>query len=303
MSYPVVPPNPRVTSAISEQRDAARKELAALMDSHLAELASRIQEECQAEAAERAEAARRASIEEVQRAVRRFEQCENRQQWAAALLDSVAGFCSRGALWIVSARSLRPLPGGDEIPLTDAPALAAAIDSRDTVVTLATPSELSSAIAVLFDAVSCAILPVLVRERAAAVLVAAGEHMDVNGLEAMASLAGATLGRLARTAPPLPAGELLPEDEQGLHLRAQRLARVRVAEIRLYSAEAVRRGRDAKRLYAELKDEIDSARAAYEREFLPAPPPLPDYLHLELVRTLAHEDFAALGESYPGPLV
>jgi hypothetical protein len=126
--------------------------------------------------------------------------------------------------------------------------------------------------------------------------------MDVNGLEAMASLAGAALDRLARNTRPLPAGEALSEEEQGLHLHAQRFARVRVAEIRLYSSEAVRRGRDEKRIYAELKDEIDEARAAYEREFLPAPPSLPDYLHLELIRTLAHEDVAVLGEDYPGPL-
>jgi hypothetical protein len=329
MSYPAVQPNSRVTSAISDQRDAARKELSALnagwqehilrvVEGRFTELASRIQEEFQAEVADRVAAARRGSIDEVHRAVRRFEQCESQQQWAAALLDSVSGFCLCAALWTVSARSLRPLRAagvaegapfaGLEIPLAGAPALAAAVESRDTVVTLATPAELSSAIAVLFDAASCAILPVVVRERAAAVLVAVGEQMDVNGLEAMASLAGAALGRLARTAPPPPAEESVPrpvlsEEEQGLHCRAQRFARVRVAEIRLYRSEAVRRGRAGKRLYMELRDEIDSARAAYEREFLPAPPSLPDYLHLELVRTLANEDHAALGDDYPGPLV
>ena len=61
-------------------------------------------------------------------------------------------------------------------------------------------------------------------------------------------------------------------------------------------------GRAAKRLYALLKEEIDAARAAYARELLRASPFMPDYLHAELIRTLANDDTAGLGEEYPGPL-
>jgi len=97
-------------------------------------------------------------------------------------------------------------------------------------------------------------------------------------------------------------GPNVSKEEEKLHLRAQRFARVRAAEIRLYKAQAVEDGRARKKLYSELKEEIDSARAAYRREYLRASASMPDYLHLELVRTLANEEVAALGEEYPGPL-
>jgi hypothetical protein len=97
-------------------------------------------------------------------------------------------------------------------------------------------------------------------------------------------------------------GPNVPREEEKLHLLAQRFARVRAAEIRLYKSQAVEDGRARKKLYSELKEEIDSARAAYEREYLRRSASMPDYLHLELVRTLANEEVAALGEEYPGPL-
>jgi hypothetical protein len=112
----------------------------------------------------------------------------------------------------------------------------------------------------------------------------------------MAALAGMVLERRAH-APERKA----PQDEAA-HLRAQRFARVRAAEILLYKAQAVHDGRAGKNLYGELKEEIDSARAAFEREYLRASDAMPDYLHLELLRTLANEDVSLLGEEYPGPL-
>jgi hypothetical protein len=282
---------------ISDQRERVRQDLAALNASWEGQIVRAVE----ARLAEAASEARRASVEEIHRAVRRFERCESRPQWAAALLDSVPGFCARAALWTVSADILLPLRAfglaedafaAMEIPLGCAPALATAIRLRETVVALATPAEFSVSLAVLFDSVSCAVLPVVARGRTIAVLAAAGEQMDVNGLETMASLAGAAFERLAHTGPPL------PDEEPALHLRAQQFARVRVAEMRLHNSEAVLRGRRDKRLYTELREEIDAARADYAGEF----PALPDYLHLELVRTLANENHASLGEDYPGPL-
>jgi hypothetical protein len=93
-----------------------------------------------------------------------------------------------------------------------------------------------------------------------------------------------------------------PKEQEDLHLCAQRFARVRVAEMRLYKSQAVVRGRAAGHLYAELKEEIDSARDVFERDYLSRSASLPDYLHLELVGTLAHNDAGSLGEEYPGPL-
>jgi hypothetical protein len=94
-----------------------------------------------------------------------------------------------------------------------------------------------------------------------------------------------------------------PSGDAALHMRARRLARVKVAEMRLYQARAVARGRAGRNLYAELRNEIDSARQQFQREFFSAGPSMVDYLHQELVRTLANDDEALLGEDYPGPLV
>lgn len=329
MSSPAAEQNSRIVSAILRERDAARQQLSAawqlqvfrvedvlargwqehvgrVFEERFAELAARIEREFAAETGERVAAelaaAARQGAEEFNRAVRRFASWESQEQWAAALLDSVSGFCSRAALFLVGPHSLHGLRAfsGLDVPLEEAPAVGAAIASRDTLVTLPTAAELSSGIAGLFEAGRCAVLPVVARERVVAVLLAAGEPIETSGLEAMAVLAGAALERRGRPDP-------LPEtvqsaEEEALFLRAQRFARVRVAEIRLAKSREVVEGRAAKRLYALLKEEIDVARVAYAREFLQASPFMPDYLHAELIRTLANEDLAALGEDYPGPL-
>jgi hypothetical protein len=87
------------------------------------------------------------------------------------------------------------------------------------------------------------------------------------------------------------------------NLRAQRFARVRVAEIQLYHAAAMKNGRAARDVYRALKTEMDAARDAYRENFLTPIDGTADYLHAEFVRTLANDDAALLGPGYPGPLV
>jgi hypothetical protein len=90
---------------------------------------------------------------------------------------------------------------------------------------------------------------------------------------------------------------------QAAHLRASRFARVQVAEMRLYKANAVREGRARKDLYTALREDIDDAREAFRLNFVAGRDSMADYLHLELVRTLANDDPLLLGPGYPGPLV
>jgi len=52
-----------------------------------------------------------------------------------------------------------------------------------------------------------------------------------------------------------------------------------------------------------LRNEIDAARSEFYHNFFETCPSMVDYLHLELVRTLAQEDAGALGRNYPGPVV
>jgi len=183
------------------------------------------------------------------------------------------------------------------------------------------------------------LLPVIIgqsekKRRVAAILYAEGngEPVDINVLEVITAMAGAALDahqsaqRVATAAPagaimsiapviPIPGGvkseapaagetpdwEALNREEQELHARAQRFARVRVAEMRLYQAQSVRRGREDGRLYQALRGEMDRGRAQFKHEFMHVPSMI-DYFHLELVRTLANDDPTLLGPEYPGPL-
>lgn len=125
-------------------------------------------------------------------------------------------------------------------------------------------------------------------------------------LEAVLRRAGAAAEQAAQAPPPEtePWPENAPPaEEQRLHLEAQRFARVKVAEMRLYQAEAVVRGRQQGNLYDELRASIDTARETFRQDYVSACPSMRDYLHGELVRTLAQDDAARLGLLYPGPLV
>jgi hypothetical protein len=95
---------------------------------------------------------------------------------------------------------------------------------------------------------------------------------------------------------------LSPEDQR-LHLQAQRTARLRVAEMRLYNEADLKRGVATGNIYGALQPVLDRARDQFLRDFLAKSATMVDYLHLEVLRSLAHDDDALLGQSYPGPMV
>jgi hypothetical protein len=93
----------------------------------------------------------------------------------------------------------------------------------------------------------------------------------------------------------------LTEVDQKIHKDAQRFARLLVSEIELYNKAKVVDGRKNNDLYKRLKSDIDRSRHTYERRFGKTVAKQIDYLHEELVRTLAGSDAAHLGSEYPGP--
>jgi len=302
-----------------------REDLERVCEERFSQLAARLATQLDLAIQNSRQQARREAGEEFNQAARRLRQVQTQEEWAAALLDSAAPLASRAAVFLVTGQALKgvcghaPEIGGAEIPVSAAPAFASAIQSRDTVVAMRTAGELSEAVAAIFgeapEAKAC-LFPMTARNKVVAVLYAEGdEAVDVSGLELVAALGAAALESRAWVAPgrardlvPL-AGEDdggwtgLSRQEQELHLRAQRFARVQVAEMRLYKSQAVKAGRARCNLYAELKEDIESGREAFRRQFVSASPSMLDYFHLELVRTLANDDAAALGEGYPGPLV
>lgn len=95
----------------------------------------------------------------------------------------------------------------------------------------------------------------------------------------------------------------LTQEERENHMRAQRFARTQVAEMRLYKDEAVKSGRRDGNIYLRLKEEVDAARERYQSQFLDGQTHMRDYLHAELVETLAIDNPQLMGPDYPGPLV
>jgi hypothetical protein len=116
-------------------------------------------------------------------------------------------------------------------------------------------------------------------------------------LELIAAIAGA-MHETLRTAN----WASLPKAERELHLRAQRFARVQVAEMLHRKSGAVEEGRASRNIYEALREEIEAARGHFRESFIDPADSMVDYLHLEIVRTLAFDDLALLGSSYPGPL-
>jgi hypothetical protein len=215
--------------------------------------------------------------------------------------------------------------------LESAAAIVNACDTREPVVAVASENELSAELAGALsdgDATRKAYLfPVAARHTVMAVLAAGGECSPA-ALELLGEAAGLKLEALETEAvpvlKPLPGSELVqiaapavPEtreaerlawsdlsaEDQKLHLHAQRMARVKVAEMRLYQAEELRKGVFDGDIYGALKTEIERARADFLQSFLSKSRTMVDYLHLEILRSLAHEDDRLLGPEYPGPMV
>lgn len=255
----------------------------------------------------------RDTSERFNQTARRLRMAESLEEWRAILLETGSAFAARAGLYFTS---------DDEI--AKAPAFATVMETKETVVTLRASSELSAKVTDAFgESLSSKsyLFPILQSDLVVAILYAEqGESgLDRNGLELLATLASGTVPRPSAKVGGLiqlgtmqvstaglalkPLGwEELTESERELHLRAQRFARVRVAEMRLYDSAAVRHGREIRNVYQVLRSKIDHARKEFAREFLESSPSMADYFHQELVRTLANNDAAAMGGEYPGAM-
>ncbi len=265
---------------------------------------------------------------ELNQIVRRLKNSESEPELVDALLDGLALFAAQAAVCALEAGTLRAL-GGRRIdlqpdlvlPLASVAAFANAIESKDTVVTMRTPAEVSEALSSGDQPRRAFLIPILNRNRVAAVVFAsADDRTDLNGLELLSAFSSAMLERIRRKAgsdqnaqdetletsairakPSLPSWSELDDAQRSLHIRAQRFARTKVAEMQLYKPELCQKGTDGQDVYLYLKQEIDSARDSFRTQFMTIPT-MVDYLHLELVSSLVHGDEFLLGADYPGQM-
>ena len=90
----------------------------------------------------------------------------------------------------------------------------------------------------------------------------------------------------------------LSTEEQELHRRANRVAKVSMQDIKMLRPEQVRLGRENKDICIRLKDDIEKAHREYDRRFKPIMDHPVDYFYRWMVEILADGDAHALGE-YP----
>lgn len=268
--------------------------------------------------------------EDLSQSVRRMRLVDGFRELAGALADSAAPFCEKCAVFEavgenMALRAGRGVTGGAVVPLNTAGAFQAAAESGDPVSALATPAEVSQAVVNLFAHTSVeriSIFPIgtfgllyasgklqpavleLLAQVAGLAGAAAASEPEPAGLVTIAPATEARLPQKEPTADGHPSALMtLDPKEHRAHLRAQQFARTRVAQMRLHEAQALSTGRLEADIYGALTREIDALREAFKEKFLPAAPTMVDYVHLELLRTLANDDPALLGPGYPGPLV
>jgi hypothetical protein len=98
--------------------------------------------------------------------------------------------------------------------------------------------------------------------------------------------------------------DLLPPEEQELHRRAYRVAKVSMQDIKMLRPEDVRVGRENKDLCSRLRDDIEKAHKEYDRRFQSIQSHPVDYFYDWMVEILAGGDPQALGVyPYPSPVL
>jgi hypothetical protein len=98
--------------------------------------------------------------------------------------------------------------------------------------------------------------------------------------------------------------ESLPADEQELHRRAYRVAKVSMQDIKLLRPEDVREGRANRDLCIRLRDDIEKAHKEYDRRFQAIQAHPVDYFYDWMVEILGGGNPEALGEyPYPSPVL
>jgi len=170
----------------------------------------------------------------------------------------------------------------------------------------------------------CLVLPLVVKDKVAAVIyadagTAPGGTLDASGLQALTRFAAVWLelaalrkaggsaaedapqpqpAAMAATAPssaPTPAAS----DEDELHKKARRFAKLLVEEIKLYNQPRVEEGRQHKDLYDRLKVDIEKSRSTYDKRYAESPVASANYFTQELIRILADNDVSLMGAGFP----
>ncbi len=95
----------------------------------------------------------------------------------------------------------------------------------------------------------------------------------------------------------LPVSSISPED-QDVHSKALRFARLLIDEIKLYNQAKVAEGRKHKDLYDRLKETIEKSRATYQKRYGKTVAASGNYFQNEIIRSLAEDDLSIMGVNF-----
>ncbi len=253
--------------------------------------------------------------------LRRLHQYSAEDEFTRSVVDGALLFAPAAAFFSIDGESLSlraekglNLAAGLRFPVNLGRAFSHAIGAKELVVALRTAAEVGSELAANDRSERAIIVPIQNSDRVPAVLFAAGS-VDTEGVDLIAGIASGILRMRqkqtglaelqpipSRSKAKFPPWTALKEEQQNLHRRAQRFARVKVSEWLLTKPEAGRAGLEQNDIYLFLKKEIDTARESFRNQFT-ADKSMVDYLHLELVSVAAEGDESKLGTDYPGPLL
>ncbi len=95
-----------------------------------------------------------------------------------------------------------------------------------------------------------------------------------------------------------PATSSTSTEDQEVHRKAQRFARLLVDEVKLYNQAKVAEGRKNHDLYDRLKEAIEKSRATYQKRYGNTVAASGNYFQHEILRSLAEDDLSIMGANF-----
>jgi len=173
----------------------------------------------------------------------------------------------------------------------------------------------------------CLVLPLVVKDKVAALLYADGgaaaeSMLDGSALSILNRCAASWLELIAlrkasgadpaepqtavaavaapaAAAPVATPAAPVASDDADLHRKARRFAKLLVEEIKLYNQPKVTEGRANGDLYERLKEDIEKSRATFDKRYGESPVAAANYFTEELIRILADNDISLMGANFP----
>jgi hypothetical protein len=107
-----------------------------------------------------------------------------------------------------------------------------------------------------------------------------------------------TEAAVAQTVADVAAASSLSPEDQDVHRKAQRFARLLVDEIKLYNQANVADGRKNRDLYDRLKEVIEKSRVTYQKRYGTTVASSANYFQHEIIRSLAEDDPSVMGANF-----